>query len=156
MNKPTKEPGPKPCPMRTKSFAAGLLALFVVQAVGWPIALRLAWKANLAQQLCAAQIVQKTDAIAKGPHATGNSISDAALGKTAALDTPQCQAASAAYGVADTAMHWVSPIALLAVLLSAIPWGRYFMIRWIAKLRKPVSGKPRTSRAPARKNDKNG
>jgi hypothetical protein len=127
--------------MRTKSLVAGFVAAFVVQAVGWPIASRLGWKASLAQQSCDAQIQQKTDAVTKGPHASGDSIADGVLGRMAALDSPQCQAASAAYRATDNAIYWVSHIGMLVVLLSAMPW-LYFTVRWIAKYRRAIFGKP--------------
>ena len=136
MNKAGKKPGNKPSPkamtMRTKSLVAGLVTAFVVQAVGLPIAARLGWKASMVQQSCDAQIQKKTEAVTKGPGASGDTITDGILGRTAALNTPQCQAAHAAYRASDNAIYWVSHIGLLAVLLSAMPW-LYFLVRWIAK-----------------------
>ena len=114
-------------PMRTKILVAGLITAFVVQAVGWPIASRLGWKANQTQQLCEAMIREKADAIAKGPHATGDTIADATLGRMAALNTPQCQAASATVRVSTRVMYWVSHSAVLLILVSAMPW-LYFIV----------------------------
>jgi hypothetical protein len=144
MKKPTKEPAKKhwrkKMPMRTKILVAGLIAAFVVQAVGWPVASRLGWKASVvAQQSCDAQIREKTEAIAKGPHATGDTIADATLGRAEALNTRECQAASAAVRTSARVVYWVSHIAVIVLLLSAIPW-LYFIATWIVEYRRSFSG----------------
>jgi hypothetical protein len=144
MKKPTKEPAKKhwrkKMPMRTKILVAGLITSFVLQAVGWPIASRLGWQATVvAQESCDVQIREKTDAIAKGPHATGDTIADATLGRAAALNTPQCQAAAAAVRTSARVVYWVSHIAVLVMLLSVMPW-LYFIVTRIVEYRRSFSG----------------
>lgn len=128
-------------PVRTKILVAGLIVAFVVQAVGWPMASRTGWNASVAQESCDAQIREKTDAIAKGARATGDTIADATLGRAAALNTPQCQAASPAVRASTRVVYWVSHIALLVIMLSAMPW-LYFAVTWIAEYRRSYSGLP--------------
>ena len=138
----TKKHSQKKIPLRTKILAAGLIAAFVVQVVGWPVASRMGWKATEAQQSCDVQIREKADAIAKGPRATGDTIADAALGRAAALNTPQCLAAFAAVHASTRVVYWVSHTAVLVILLSAIPW-LYFIATWTVEYRRSLPGKPR-------------
>jgi hypothetical protein len=91
------------------------------------------------QQSCDALIREKTEAIAKGPQATGDTIADATLGRAAAQNTPQCQAASAAALTSARVVYWVSHIAVIVLLLSAIPW-LYFIAMWIVEYRRSFSG----------------
>jgi len=93
----------------------------------------------VAQQSCDARIREKTEAIAKGPHATGDTIADATLGRAEASDTPQCQAASAAARTTARVVYWVSHIAMIVFLLSAIPW-LYFIVTSIVEYRRSSSG----------------
>src|SRR5450631_131609 len=143
MKKPTKEPAKKPwrrkMPMRTKIMVAGFITAFVVQAIGWPIASRLGWQASeVAQQSCDAQIREKTEAIAKGPHATGDTIADATLGRAEAINSRECQAASAAVRTSARVVYWVSHIAVLVMLLSVMPW-LYFIVTRIVEYRRSFS-----------------
>jgi hypothetical protein len=145
---PKKAPAKKPwrkkkMPLRTRILVTGFITAFVVQAVGWPVASRMGWKASETQQYCDAQIREKAEAIAKGPQATGDTIADATLGRAAAFNTPQCQAASAAVRASTRVVYWVSHIVVVVVLLSAVPW-LYFIVTWTVEYRRSLPGKPRS------------
>jgi hypothetical protein len=126
MQKPEKKPKKKRKPHTmtptAKIFVAGILIAFAMFAIGMPTSAWLGWKASVVQQSCDAQIQEKTEAVSKGPHATGNSIADAELGRMVALNTPQCQAASAAHERTYTFIYWLFRAPMLLVLLSAMPW----------------------------------
>ena len=118
MKKPAakkKKPHPKAMPTRKKILVAGLLTAFGLQAVGWPVAARLGWIAAQEQKRCIVQIQDRTAAISRGPHATGDTVADAALGRAAAENTVECQSADAAYRATNRFIYWMSFAAVLAV-----------------------------------------
>ena len=137
MQKPEKKPkkkkrAPHDLTPAAKIFVAGIFIAFAMFAIGMPTSAWLGWKANVAQQPCDAQIQEKTDAVSKGPLATGNTIADAELGRATALKTPQCQAASAAHDTTNTIVYWLFRAPMLVVLLAALPWS-YFMLKQLNK-----------------------